>query len=106
KAARPIVDGHYPSLALVGGAPAGAALQKLFESKDANVRAAAAETCSRGLFGEATVASLAKRTADPSAKVRQNAIRALGITANWRSQAAQQALIQLAIDKSANLEDR
>src|SRR6476659_11250798 len=38
------LDGYYPSLALVGGAPAGAVLQKLFESKDANVRAAAAET--------------------------------------------------------------
>jgi hypothetical protein len=32
------------TLALVGGATAGGVLQKLFESKDANVRAAAAET--------------------------------------------------------------
>src|SRR5436190_19559605 len=31
-------DGYYPSLALVGGAPAGAVLRKLFESKDAKVR--------------------------------------------------------------------
>jgi hypothetical protein len=37
-------DGYYPSLALVGGAPAGAVLRKLFESKDAKVRRAAAET--------------------------------------------------------------
>ena len=48
------VDGHYPALALVGGAPAGAVLQKLFDSKDANVRAAAAETCRHGIFGQAT----------------------------------------------------
>src|SRR5947207_9174902 len=32
-------DGYYPSLALVGGSAAGKVLQKLFESKDANVRA-------------------------------------------------------------------
>src|SRR5262245_9852348 len=106
KAAPAIADGHYPALDVVGGAPAGAVLQNIFESKDANVRAAAAETCSHGLFGEPTVAALGKLTSDPSPKVRQNAIRALGITANWRSQAAQKALIQLAMDKSAGLEER
>jgi hypothetical protein len=100
------VDGFYPNLALVGGASAGAVLQTLFQAKDVNVRAAAAETCSHGLFGETTVAALAKMISDPSAKVRQAAIRALGITANWRSQAAQQALIQLATDKGADPNDR
>jgi predicted esterase len=49
--------GYFPDLALVGGAPAGGVLQKLFESKDAKVRAAAAETCSRGLFGDTTLAA-------------------------------------------------
>jgi len=101
-----VTDGYFPELALVGGAPAGDVLQKLFQSKDANIRAAAAETGSHGLFGEKTVAAMAQLTADPSPKVRQAAIRALGMSANWRSQAAQQALIQLATNKSADLNDR
>jgi len=98
--------GFFPALALVGGAPAGAVLQKLFDSQDANLRAAAVETCSHGLFGEATVVALAKKVADSAAKVRQAAIRALGVNANWRSPAAQQALIQLATDKGADPSDR
>src|SRR5215471_17508994 len=52
-------DGYYSALALVGGAPAGAVLEKLFESKDATVRAAAAETCKHGIFGNAATVALA-----------------------------------------------
>jgi TPR repeat protein len=99
-------DGYYPALALVGGAPAGAVLQKLFESKDANVRAAAAETCRHGIFGEATAAVLAKLAADPSIKVRRSAVGALAMYANWRYTSAQKALIQLATDKGADPMDR
>jgi len=99
-------NGTFSSLVLVGGAPAGAVLQKLFESKDVNIRTAAAETCSHGLFGEATVTALAKLVNDPSDRVREAAIRALGVVANWRSQTAQQALIQLATNTSANPTDR
>ena len=100
------VDGYYPALALVGGAPAGAVLQKLFASKDANVRAAAAETCRHGIFGDATAAALAKLMTDPSIKVRRSAVGALAMYANWRYAPAQQALIQLAIDKGADPLDR
>lgn len=104
--APPAVDGRYPTLALVGGAAAGAILQKLFESKDATVRAAAAETCKHGIFGDATVAALTRLVSDPSVKVRQATIRALAMYANWRYAAAQQALIQLATDKTADPLDR
>jgi TPR repeat protein len=100
------LDGYYPSLALVGGAPAGAVLQKLFESKDANVRAAAAETCRHGIFGEATAAALAKLATDASIKVRRSAVGALAMYANWRYTPAQQGLIQLATDKGADSLDR
>ena len=100
------VDGYYPALALVGGAPAGAVLQKLFESKDANVRAAAAETCRHGIFGESTAAALAKLATDASIKVRRSAVGALAMYANWRYTPAQQALIQLATDKGADSLDR
>jgi TPR repeat protein len=100
------VDGYYKTLALVGGAPAGAVLQKLFESKDANVRAAAAETCRHGVFGQAATAALTKLVADPSIKVRRAAIAALAKYANWRYSPAQHALIQLAADKNADALDR
>jgi len=98
--------GYYPTLALVGGAPAGAILQKLFESKDANVRAAAAETCNHAVFSNATTAALTKLISDPSIRVRQKTIRALAMYANWRYEAAQKALIQLATDKNADPFDR
>jgi TPR repeat protein/predicted esterase len=100
------VSGYYPALALVGGTPAGEVLQKLFVSSDATVRAAAAETCSRGIFSEATSAALGKLLADPSPQVRNAAFRAIASYANWRSPAAQQALIQRATDKSLDIDAR
>lgn len=106
KSTPPMVNGYYPSLALVGGAPAGVVLEKLLASKDAAVRAAAAETCKHGVFGASTTAALAKLATDPALPVRQAAIRALGMYANWRYQAAQQALIALATDKAADVSDR
>ena len=100
------VSGYYPTLALVGGAPAGEVLQKLFLSSDAAVRAAAAETCNHGIFGEATTAALGKLMRDPSPQVRHATFRALASYANWRSQAAEQALIQHATDKSLDDDTR
>jgi hypothetical protein len=100
------VDGYYPALALVGGVPAGAVLLKLFESPDARVRAAAAETCRHGIFGERATAALARLARDPSLQVRRAAIGALAMYANWRYPAAQNALLELAMDKSADPADR
>jgi TPR repeat protein len=98
--------GYYPTLALVGGAPAGEVVQKLLESPDESVRAAAAATCQYAIFDERTSAALGRLLSDPSAKVRRNAINALALYANWRSEAAQQALIQAALDPERRLEDR
>ncbi len=100
------VDGYYPNLALVGGPLAGNVVQKLLGSGDANVRAAAAETCSHAIFDEATTIALAKKISDPSIKVRQAAIRALATYADWRYETAQRALIQLATDQNADALDR
>ena len=99
-------SGYYPSLALVGGAQAGEVLQKLFQSSDANVRLAAAETCNHGIYGEATTAALTKLLGDASPQVRNAALRATASYANWRYQPAQQALIQRATDKSLDLDAR
>jgi len=101
-----VAGGYYPTLALVGGPPAGAILQRLFESKDANVRATAAETCRYGIFGEVTTVALTKLASDPSDKVRRSAIRALAMYANWRYEPAQKVLIQVATDVTADPWDR
>ncbi len=100
------VDGYYPALALVGGTPAGAIVRELLDSKDAGVRAAAAETCGHAIFNEATTVALTKKLSDPSIKVRQAASRALAMYADWRYEVAQQALIQLATDQNADAFDR
>jgi len=75
-------NGYYPDLALVGDA---GAVEKLFASKDAVVRAAAARTCAEVNLGEGTMKALALLATDASAAVRREAIRALTVNANWRS---------------------
>jgi hypothetical protein len=100
------VSGYYPTLALVGGPQAGEVLQKLFQSSDANIRLAAAETCNYGIYGEETTMALTKLLGDPSPEVRNAALRATASYANWRYQPAQQALIQRATDQSLDLEAR
>jgi hypothetical protein len=71
-------------------------MQKLLAARDPKVRAAAAETCAHAIFDEATITALGKALTDESPKVREAALRALALHANWRSEAAQQALIALA----------
>jgi TPR repeat protein len=100
------ISGYYPSLALVGGAPAGEVLQRLFQSSDAKVRLAAAETCNYGIYGDATTAALTRLLGDPSPQVRNAARRATASYANWRYQPAQQALIQRATDKTLDMDAR
>jgi hypothetical protein len=104
KAQPVITNGYFPAIALVGGVPAGEILQKLLDSKDAKVRAAAAETCIHGIFGEATITAVAGKATDPSPEVRRSVLRALAMNANWRSEAAQQALVTLALDPAKTTE--
>jgi hypothetical protein len=92
-------NGFYSDLALVGGHAAGRVVEKLLSSSDAETRAAAAATCARGIFSEPTVTALGKLTRDLSPKVRRAAIHALAVQANWRSAAAQGALIAVATGK-------
>ena len=56
----------------------------------------------------AVLTALAQKLSDPSPEVRMATIRALAINANWRSEAAQQALIELATnpDKAVEPADR
>jgi TPR repeat protein len=100
------VDGYYPTLALVGGSQAGEVIQKLLNSSDAKVRRAAAETCRHAIFSAATTEALAKKVSDPSDEVRHEVFRALAMYANWRYDAAQEALINVATNLNANPQDR
>ena len=93
---RPGASGYYEPLALVGGTQAGGIVQKLLGSPDAAVRAAAAETCSHAFFGEDTAAVLGKSLVDADQKVRRAAFKSLAMYGDWRSAAAQEALIDLA----------
>ena len=72
-------DGYFPALALVGGVPAGDIVRKLLDSKDANIRAAAAETCRHAVFGEATMTALAKQASGPVAHSAHSGDPRLGI---------------------------
>ena len=98
-----LASGRMADLAAVGHAPA---VEKLFTSPDAAVRAAAARSCAEVNLGEATMEALAALTTDASAVVRREAIRALAVNANWRSPAAQQALIRLSAAAGADHDDR
>lgn len=104
----PNAAGYYSDLALVGGAPAGEIVRNLLASNNPEVRAAAAETCLHAIFSEETITALGKRIVDPSAKVRRASIRALALNANWRSEAAQNALVEFALnpDKAVASSDR
>jgi hypothetical protein len=72
------------------------------------VRAAAAETCRYAIFNEETISVLAAKVKDDAPEVRRSAIRALAANANWRSDAAQHALVDLALTpgKAVTPEDR
>jgi len=100
--------GYFEKLALVGGAPAGVIIRKLLSTPDAAVRVAAAETCRHAIFDEQTSMALGSRLTDPDLRVRRAVFRALTMYAGWRSAAAQQALIDLALhpEKAVAPEDR
>lgn len=93
----PNAQGYYSDLALVGGKQAAPVVQKLLASENPAVRAAAAETCRYAIFDEETISALAKKLSDDSPDVRRSAVRALALNANWRSDAAQHALVDLAL---------
>lgn len=92
-----MVNGRLPALSLVGGAPAGVVLRKFLASPNVELRSAAARTAYDAIFDEDTMTALGRAALDADATVRREALRSLALQANWRSAAAQQALIDLAL---------
>lgn len=97
----------WNELLRIGGHQAGAVVARAFKSESAGVRESAAIACTKTVFaGEETVDGLVKLLDDKSPQVRQAAITALGVAANWRSEAAQLALGKLALKKKGDLGER
>ncbi len=80
----------------IGGEPAGEAVVAALASPDASVRAAAARTAERTVYGPAVTARLTQLLADAAKDVRAAATRALGRAATWGSAEAQAALARSA----------
>jgi hypothetical protein len=90
----------------IGGEPGGVVVLRALESSDAAVRAAAARTTERTLYGSRVTARLVQLLRDNDDDVRAAAIRGVGRAANWRSAEAQAALTRLGLAADASLPDR
>ncbi len=91
----------------IGGPPAGAVVALAMRSESAAVREMAATACTRCLFsGEETVEGLVRLAEDKNAGVRAMAIKALGVAADWRYEAAQLELSKLTTRRKGLPEER
>lgn len=97
----------WGELLRIGGQPAGQVIARAFKSESPTIRENAALACTKGVFaGDQTVAGLIPLLDDKNAGVRQAAISALGMFANWRYEAAQIALGKLAVKAKGALDER
>lgn len=91
----------------IGGFQAAQVVARAFKAESPTVRTNAALACTQCVFaGDATVAGLVDLLDDKNAGVREAAIKALGVFANWRYEGAQLALGKLALKPKAPLEER
>jgi hypothetical protein len=103
------LEGIKPLLAEVqriGGAPGGKLNDAAMDSADPEVRAAAAGTTERTLYGRESVAELIKLLKDKSDEVRQAAYRGLGTASDFRYPEAQETLIRTARSKNTPVPER
>jgi hypothetical protein len=90
----------------IGGAPGGKAVDGALESADPDVRAAAASTVARTLYGKETVQVLLRLLHDKADSARQAAIKAAGVAANFRYAEAEDALLREARSKNTPVGER
>jgi HEAT repeat protein len=91
----------------IGGFQAGAVVARAFKAESPTVRTYAALACTQCVFaGDQTVNGLIDLLDDKNAGVREAAIKALGVFANWRYEAAQMALGKLALKPKGPLDER
>jgi predicted esterase len=90
----------YLNLQRIGGPPAAAAVLAGLQSKNAGVRAAAAESGERASWGKAAAIELGKLAWDENERVWQAALRTLGTWANWHYPEAIDALCDVVSGKA------
>ncbi len=97
----------WGELLRIGGHATGQVIARALKSESIVVRENAALACTKGVFaGDQTVAGLIPLLDDKNAGVRQAAITALGMFANWRYEAAQVALGKVAVKAKGSLAER
>lgn len=86
----------WDGLVRIGGPAAAPAVLAGLKARGSGVRAAAARACARARFGPEVTEALAALLLDETASVRQAALQALSIHANWQDPAAVAGLIAYA----------
>ena len=102
-------DGITPMLAetqRIGGAIGGKVINNAFDNPDPEVKKAAAETAEKTAYGREIVMELIKLLKDKSEDVKNEAYKALAISANWRFPEAQEALIRVARSRNTPAPER
>ena len=91
----------------IGGPQAGQIVARAFKAESPSVREYAALACTQSVFaGEPTVAGLIDLLDDKNSGVREAAIKALGVFANWRYESAQMALGKIALKPKGVQDER
>jgi hypothetical protein len=96
----------FAELERIGGAPGGKPVGGALDSADPEVRAAAAETTRRTLYGRELVLDLVRLVKDRADAVKAAAFRGLGVASNFRYAEAQDVLVRAARAKSSPVLDR
>jgi hypothetical protein len=97
---------QFAALELVGGGQAGKVMPSLLGAGTEASRVLAARVSGRANFGTEADTALGAKLMDASAAVRKEAITSLGRVADWRNQAAQQALISFATNAAGDAAER
>lgn len=96
----------HAELSRIGGPAAGRVVGRALDSSTPAIRAAAAETCEKTLYGREIVLELMRMLTDKSDGVKVAVHKALAAAANWRYEEAQVALCKVALTKSRGANER
>ena len=93
-------------VARIGGAPGARVIRTAFDATDVEIRAAAAASAEKTLYGRDVVLELAALLKDKSDEVKAGAFDGLGTAANYRYAEAQELLIRTARSKTGPAAER
>lgn len=99
-------SGEIEEVERIGGAEAGRVVGLALRSSDVTSRLAAADSCTRVIYGAGVWEDLVARASDADTTVRLKAIEALGVHARWRYFDALERLSAIALDRTRPEADR